>query len=845
MSRKVFSLFIIGLMVFSVFFVQPAAAEDDNAYINAALQAFETKYYKTAEDLDGILDMTLDDSAYLTAYFTAEFNNKTFTVTNPDQFWDLAKINMGLGIFESPRVFLVETWTFFPANKQRVQDILADPNVGLATRWSPMTAKTPDGKLKIAQFASTGAMFMSPFNPVGGLTDVYSVRVSTLITDMGGATNFDGIYSPYRCTWEIDKTPGTVPDDAVIYNQTKGWYVAHAGEEYKAKVTYHCDIGEWHNGVKGDINDIKNYIAFYYTWAYEDYPGDPYYDSGLSSTAAYFRNILGFEWNEDGFTVYGKYVHPLADDQIAAYYMFYPSVPWELYWAMGELVARSKDYGIDKTYSFSSAGEGILWLDMITKEHAADIVKVIQDIMNGNAKGTFPGIDWNSAKDRFQADINFFNQYNHLFISNGPYMLVEYNPNALYLKLKKFTGERNVLGKDSGLPIDGVPDEIEYVGVQGQDTAILSVAKGDYDILSYAFPAGKFQGLGEDVLNNLKLFKSASSYNELTINDWHDPDKDAPIVTVGDKVYFNPFAIREVRYAMNWLISRDYIVQNIYQGSGAPMLGCIRPSHPANKYFEPVYNALGLTTSGDEDYALYLIEQGMEKAKEQVAKYGHTLEKRSDGYWYFDGKPVTVKFLIRIEDERKEIGLYIARLLETKAGFKVEKYLWDRKKAGSVVFAEDPANYKWNLYTGGWGTSGLPSQWVDGYMAFFYTNWYGYTPNGQGPEHGHKNTVTVREFLKFVGELVGPATTETTTTTSPGETTTTSPGETTTTSPGETTTSPGKTTTSQPTTTSPGKTTTSSPSKTTTTSEKGGGGICGPAALVGLAIVPLLLRRRK
>lgn len=29
-------------------------------------------------------------------------------------------------------------------------------------------------------------------------------------------------------------------------------------------------------------------------------------------------------------------------------------MPWELYWAMGELVAKSKEYGINRTYSFSS-----------------------------------------------------------------------------------------------------------------------------------------------------------------------------------------------------------------------------------------------------------------------------------------------------------------------------------------------------------------------------------------------------------------------------------------------------------------------------------------------------------
>ena len=64
------------------------------------------------------------------------------------------------------------------------------------------------------------------------------------------------------------------------------------------------------------------------------------------------------------------------------------------------------------------------------------------------------------------------------------------------------------------------------------------------------------------------------------------------------------------------------------------------------------------------------------------------------------------------------------------------------------------------------------------------------------------------------------------------------PTETTTTIPSETTTTPGTTKTT-PSITSPSETT------TTTTTPEGGRGICGPAFIVGLAALPLLLRRRR
>lgn len=352
------------------------------------------------------------------------------------------------------------------------------------------------------------------------------------------------------------------------------------------------------------------------------------------------------------------------------------------------------------------------------------------------------------AAARYDADIAWAQKYNHLAISNGPYIIDTYAPENLYLKLVKYTGSRNVFTNDPNLLPEGIPEVIEYQGVQNPENVILQIASGDFDIGMFAFPAGKYNGLGEDVVSKLSLFKSASSYNELSFNTYHDPDKDTGIVTVGDNVYFNPFAIREVRFAMNWLINRQYIVQNIYQGSGAPMLGCIRPSHPANKYFEPVYDALGITPEGDEELALQMIDEAMQAQIDKVKQYGHTLEKK-DGMWYFDGNPIEVNFIIRIEDERKDIGLYASKQIQ-KAGFKVNELLWDRQKAGGVVFATPPSNYEWNIYTGGWGAGGLPSIWIDDYTAWFYAAWYGYVPGAVEPKH--VNTVTVEDFLKDVGD---------------------------------------------------------------------------------------------
>ena len=79
------------------------------------------------------------------------------------------------------------------------------------------------------------------------------------------------------------------------------------------------------------------------------------------------------------------------------------------------------------------------------------------------------------------------------------------------------------------------------------------------------------------------------------------------------------------------------------------MFGGIRPSTGASQYFEPVYYALGLTAEGNEYKALLMIDNAMQKAAEDLAAQGYKLEK-VNGTWYFEGEPVTITGIIRVED---------------------------------------------------------------------------------------------------------------------------------------------------------------------------------------------------
>jgi peptide/nickel transport system substrate-binding protein len=72
-----------------------------------------------------------------------------------------------------------------------------------------------------------------------------------------------------------------------------------------------------------------------------------------------------------------------------------------------------------------------------------------------------------------------------------------------------------------------------------------------------------------------------------------------------------------------------------------------------------------------------------------------------NGRWHYQGKPVVLKFVIRTEDERRDIGDTASNFLE-RVGFTVERLYRDFGPAIQMVYRTDPASLEWHLYTEGW-----------------------------------------------------------------------------------------------------------------------------------------------
>lgn len=191
-----------------------------------------------------------------------------------------------------------------------------------------------------------------------------------------------------------------------------------------------------------------------------------------------------------------------------------------------------------------------------------------------------------------------------------------------------------------------------------------------------------------------------------------------------DNGELNPFAVREIREAMNWLINRRHIAEEIYGGLAVPRTLPINTAFPDYARLADTARALELEYGHDP-------ERAREVIREEMEALGATLER---GRWMYDGRPVRLIILIRSEDARKRVGDYVANLLEDE-GFRVERQYRTAEEASRIWIGSDPAGGRWHAYTGSW-VSTVISRDVSDNLSFYYTPrgrpeplWQAYDPD--------------------------------------------------------------------------------------------------------------------
>ena len=251
-------------------------------------------------------------------------------------------------------------------------------------------------------------------------------------------------------------------------------------------------------------------------------------------------------------------------------------------------------------------------------------------------------------------------------------------------------------------------DEVKFIQYLDENTALEEVKNGNLDIYYYR--------ISSDLINNaksregLKVYESTGGSNSILLNPAETED-------------FNPFSISEVRYAINYLLDRKLIVNELMGGYGVPMVSNYGP-------FDPDY--LFLLDELESFHFRYNPSLADEMITQALLKAG---AKKIDNVWTFNGNEIELTGFIRSDDPvRKSIGAILSSELE-RIGFKVKKDFGDLNKAFVVVYGSNPADLKWNFYTEGWGGRSAFVKYDPVGLGQMYSPWFSNMPGFNDPTY--------------------------------------------------------------------------------------------------------------
>ena len=250
-------------------------------------------------------------------------------------------------------------------------------------------------------------------------------------------------------------------------------------------------------------------------------------------------------------------------------------------------------------------------------------------------------------------------------------------------------------------------DEIRFVQYLDENTALEEVRNGNLDLYYYRISSDRLKDA--DSRDGLQIFESTGGYFSILLNP----------TNAGE---FNPFSIREVRYALNFLVDRNLIVNELLGGYGSPMI---------SNYGIFSADYLGIIDVLESFQFRYNPNLANQIISEQLENAG---AQKINNVWHYDDEPIVITFFIRSDDPaRKAIGEILSSNLES-IGLIVEKEFGDLNKAFVIVYGSDPAEQKWHLYTEGWGSSGF-TRYDSVALAQMYAPWFSNMPGNNNPAY--------------------------------------------------------------------------------------------------------------
>ncbi len=268
----------------------------------------------------------------------------------------------------------------------------------------------------------------------------------------------------------------------------------------------------------------------------------------------------------------------------------------------------------------------------------------------------------------------------------------------------------------------GYADHIKFIRFSNENVAYQQVSNGQLDSYFFQIPLQLVENANKNP--NIKVYEKEGLSYGLLLNPSNSSNA------------FNPFSVKDIRFALNFLIDRNFIVNNILKGYGESIVEPYGPTSPEYYNVLPVIDQLKIRY--DANYAQDVIKNSMFKA-------GATIEP--NGKFSISDKPVTVKILIRNDDLlRKSFGDYVASEIE-KVGFTVIKEYGDLTKANRIVYGSNPADLEWNMYTES-VISNAFLRYNPGTVTQMYAPWFGNMPGSQNPIFWQYTNATIDDLTQ-------------------------------------------------------------------------------------------------
>ena len=255
-------------------------------------------------------------------------------------------------------------------------------------------------------------------------------------------------------------------------------------------------------------------------------------------------------------------------------------------------------------------------------------------------------------------------------------------------------------------------DSVKFIQYLDENTALEEVRNGNLDVYYYTISPDRLET--KQAREGLQVFDSTGiSYSILS--------------NPAESEKFNPFSSKEIRFALNYLVDRKLVVNELMGGFGTPIISYYSPSEP--EYLTIIKQLESFNFKYNPGLANKIITKAL---KEKGAK-------KINEKWFMNETPIEITMFIRSDDPvRKSIGEILAGELE-KIGFIVKKDFGDLNKAFVIVYGSNPSDMKWNLYTEAWGRSAFVKYDSIG-LAQMYSPWFSNMPGFNDPTYwNYKN----------------------------------------------------------------------------------------------------------